>query len=110
MLTYSILYVVLVLGVAAILSWPLGRYMKWAMDPATAEAGSAGGFTRAFQALGGSFTRAPQDWKRYMVALLAKPKSRSGAVSIKRCDAMSPDSDKPKQSFGLAVLSFWAQN
>jgi K+-transporting ATPase ATPase A chain len=68
MLIYATLHVVLVLGGAAALSWPLGRYMKWAMDPAK---DAAGGFTGAFEAVGGSLTREPQDWKRYVLAMLA---------------------------------------
>jgi len=71
MLLYATQYVVLVLGGAAVLSWPLGLYMKWAMDPNAADHGAAGGFTRAFQTIGGPFARAPQDWKQYLFALLA---------------------------------------
>jgi K+-transporting ATPase ATPase A chain len=70
MFTYATLYVILVLGGAALLSWPLGRYMKWAMDPDDPENGGAGTFTRVFQAVGGSITRASQDWKQYIMALL----------------------------------------
>jgi K+-transporting ATPase ATPase A chain len=71
MLTYAVLFVLLIVGGTAILSWPLGRYMKWAMDPDQPEAGEAGWFTRTFQAFGGAATRAPQDWKQYVVAMLA---------------------------------------
>jgi K+-transporting ATPase ATPase A chain len=49
------------------MSWPLGRYMKWAMDPDT----PVGGFTRTFWLVGGSFSRGEQDWKRYLLSLLA---------------------------------------
>ena len=66
-MAYSIFFVVLILAIAAILSWPLGRYMKWAIDPE----GAGAGFTRAFQLAGGPLARAPQDWKRYVFALLA---------------------------------------
>lgn len=69
MVTYAILFVVLIVGGTALLSWPLGRYMTWAMDPEPAEP-RAGGFTRLFQAVGGAVTRTPQDWKRYMLAIL----------------------------------------
>jgi K+-transporting ATPase ATPase A chain len=68
MFTYAVIFVVFIVGGAAILSWPLGRYMKWAMDP---NAEAASGFTGAFQAVGGSLTREPQDWKRYIFAMLA---------------------------------------
>jgi K+-transporting ATPase ATPase A chain len=68
---YPILFVLFIVGGAALLSWPLGRYMKWAMDPAAPETGAAGRFTGFFHAIGGSLARAPQDWKRYMLAMLA---------------------------------------
>ncbi|HEY7459660.1 MAG TPA: potassium-transporting ATPase subunit KdpA [Xanthobacteraceae bacterium] len=70
MLTYAILFVVLIVGGTALLSWPLGRYMKWAMDPDPSAAGSAR-FTRLFQLCGGAVSRPSQDWKRYMLAMLA---------------------------------------
>jgi K+-transporting ATPase ATPase A chain len=70
MFGYSLLFVVFIVGGAALLSWPLGRYMTWAMDP-DARDGRAADFTGLFQGIGGAITRAPQDWKQYMIALLA---------------------------------------
>jgi K+-transporting ATPase ATPase A chain len=70
MFVYAVLFVVLIVGGTALLSWPLGRYMKWAMDPDAPGVGAADGFTRTFQAFGGSITRAQQDWKAYMVSML----------------------------------------
>lgn len=67
----AIILVALIVGGAALLSWPLGRYMQWAMDPADPSAGLAGWKTRAFQAIGGGAARTDQDWKRYLFALLA---------------------------------------
>ncbi len=49
---YAILFVVFIVGGTALLSWPLGRYMKWAMDPAE-PAGSPSGWTRTFRSIGG---------------------------------------------------------
>jgi K+-transporting ATPase ATPase A chain len=66
----AILYVALILGGTTLLSWPLGRYMKWAMDPASPESGLAGRLQRAFTFFGGSLMREPQGWKRYTVSLL----------------------------------------
>jgi K+-transporting ATPase ATPase A chain len=66
---YAILFVVFIVGTTALLSWPLGRYMKWAMDPDASDSG-AGRFTRAFQFVGGPLTRTGQDWKRYMLSML----------------------------------------
>ncbi|WP_174802887.1 potassium-transporting ATPase subunit KdpA [Martelella limonii] len=68
MFIQSIIFVVLVVGGTALVSWPLGRYMKWAMDP---NRGEAGGFTRLFQSIGGATCIQDQNWKRYMVAMLA---------------------------------------
>ncbi|MEB2844374.1 potassium-transporting ATPase subunit KdpA [Endobacterium cereale] len=68
-MTQAILFVVFILAGTALLSWPLGRYMSWAMDPARGQ-GGANGFTAIFQAIGGSVTRRDQDWKRYVVSLL----------------------------------------
>jgi len=68
-MTQAILFVFFILGGTALLSWPLGRYMHWAMDPANGQ-GNPNGFTRLFQNIGGSLTRPEQDWKRYVVSLL----------------------------------------
>ncbi|HEY7800184.1 MAG TPA: potassium-transporting ATPase subunit KdpA, partial [Hyphomonadaceae bacterium] len=62
----SLLFVLLIVGGAAVLSWPLGRYMKWVMDP-----DAPGKATRLFQSVGGAMTQSNQDWKRYAFALLA---------------------------------------
>jgi potassium-transporting ATPase potassium-binding subunit len=70
MVMYAVLFVVFIIGTTAVMSWPLGRYMKWAMDPNAPDTGTAGQFTRAFQFVAGAITRAAQDWKRYMVSLL----------------------------------------
>ncbi|TIO08619.1 MAG: potassium-transporting ATPase subunit A [Mesorhizobium sp.] len=64
------LFVVFIVGGTALLSWPLGRYMKWAMDPDAPDVGAAGRFNVIFQAFGGSITRAQQDWQRYLIAML----------------------------------------
>ncbi|MCA0964632.1 potassium-transporting ATPase subunit KdpA [Salipiger bermudensis] len=57
--------ILLIVGGTALLSLPLGAYMKWAMDPAP---GQAMRWTGLFRTLGGS--SAEQDWKRYLVTLL----------------------------------------
>lgn len=67
----AIIFVTLVVGGTAVLSWPLGRYMKWAMDPGSSAGGLAGWHARAFQLIGGRLIGAPQDWKQYMVAMLS---------------------------------------
>ena len=71
MMIQSVLFVVLVVGGTALLSWPLGSYMKWAMDPADPSAGIAGAKTRSMRILAGPAAALDQDWKRYMLAMLA---------------------------------------
>lgn len=71
MLIQSVLFVGFIVGGTALISWPLGRYMQWAMDPADPTSGIAGWKTRAIQIVGGPLARQSQDWKRYMFAMLA---------------------------------------
>ena len=59
------LFVLLVVGGTALLSWPLGRYMTWAMDPAQSNQA-----TRWLGTIAGPFTGQTQDWKRYMLSML----------------------------------------
>jgi potassium-transporting ATPase potassium-binding subunit len=66
----DVLFVTLIVGGTALLAWPLGRYMTWAMDPPLA-GGRTDGWTETFQRIGGPLARASHDWKQYMVALLA---------------------------------------
>ena len=70
MFGYALMFVVLIVGGSALLSWPLGRYMKWAMDPDVLEV-RGGRFTRIFQAVGGPIAEKAQDWKQYLFSMLA---------------------------------------
>ena len=63
----AFLFIVLIVGLSAVLSWPLGRYLKWAMDP---ELGQASFFDRLFHMFGGRFTNQAQNWKQYSLSLL----------------------------------------
>lgn len=65
-----IVFVALIVGGTAALSWPLGRYMAWAMSPDDS-APKARTWTDLFCRVGGSATRTSQNWKQYCVALLA---------------------------------------
>ncbi len=65
-----ILLIALIVGGTAFLSRPLGRYMKWAMDPDEPGGGLAGKFNRLFHLLGGRFMGERQEWKQYLISLL----------------------------------------
>src|SRR5262245_41077374 len=62
----ALVFILLVVGGAALLSWPLGAYMKAVMDP-----GTPGATTNFLQSVGGPLPRANQDWKQYVFAMLA---------------------------------------
>ncbi len=66
----AVLLIACIVGTTVILSWPLGRYMKWAMDPDPEANGFTGRFNRLFGLLGGPFTRESQTWKPYTVSML----------------------------------------
>lgn len=66
----AILFIALIVGGTAILSWPLGRYMKWAMDPTPTPGSLAGKFDRLFHFFGGRFTGESQNWRQYIVSML----------------------------------------
>src|SRR5262249_13837967 len=64
----ALLLVALILGGTAALSWPLGRYLRWAGPPPPAAL--AGRFARLFLRLGGRRCRQAQDWRQYVLAML----------------------------------------
>jgi K+-transporting ATPase ATPase A chain len=66
----AIFFITLIVGGAALLSWPLGRYMKWAMDPDPTAGGAAGRFDRLFHWFGGRLSHQGQNWKQYAIAML----------------------------------------
>jgi K+-transporting ATPase ATPase A chain len=59
-----------IVGGTALLSWPLGGYLKWAMDPNPMTGGWSERFDRLFGRLGGRFTHEPQNWKQYVFSML----------------------------------------
>ena len=59
------LVVAVIVGGSAILSLPLGAYMKWAMDP---EGAQGAGWTALFERVGGS--AGGQGWTGYLVTML----------------------------------------
>ncbi len=67
----SLLLPALVLAATAALSWPLGRYLTWAMEPPEPPPSPKGPRAR-FEALVGRLAGggAPQGWKRYALSML----------------------------------------
>jgi len=65
----AIFLIAVIVGGTALLSIPLGRYMRWAMDPLP---GSARGqsWTGLFERVGGPLAKKDQDWKAYLLAML----------------------------------------
>ncbi len=64
----SVVYLFFVSGLIVVLSWPLGRYMKWVFDP---ERGAEQGrLHRLVDAAGGGSAAREQSWKRYLASML----------------------------------------
>src|SRR5688572_18747819 len=65
----AIFLIAVIVGGTALLSIPLGRYMRWAMDPLP---GSARGqsWTNLFERVGGPLAKKEQDWKAYLLLML----------------------------------------
>lgn len=77
----AVLLVVIVVGGAALLSWPLGRYLAWAMDPPAGDARAErlrGGLVRL---LGPGAVKG-QGWKAYLGQLLAFNAAMFGFVFL----------------------------
>src|SRR5262245_39632211 len=66
----TILFIVFIIGGAALLSWPVGNYMKWAMDPEPSDGSRTGRFDGLFHWFGGGLTRPQQNWKQYTISML----------------------------------------
>ena len=60
---------ILTIGLTLVLAWPLGRYMRWAMDPAELGPGRRA-YEHLCEHLLGRYTAADQDWKRYVLSML----------------------------------------
>ena len=66
----AIVFIILIVGASAALSWPLGRYMTWAMDPGSGAGSWRQRLDRLFERTTGKLGREQQTWKPYMVAML----------------------------------------
>ncbi|MFZ1983668.1 MAG: potassium-transporting ATPase subunit KdpA [Desulfatitalea sp.] len=66
----AILFIILIVGTAAFLSWPLSRAMTWAMQPAEPIGGFRQNIELFFRKAGGPAVAADQEWKAYLLSLL----------------------------------------
>ena len=60
---------ILIVGLTLGLAWPLGRYMRWAMDPVELDPRRRA-FEHLCERLLGRFATASQDWKHYVLSML----------------------------------------
>jgi len=60
---------ILVIGAALALSWPLGRYLRWAMDPVSPGSRRLA-YERAIGRILGRYATEEQGWLRYVVSIL----------------------------------------
>ncbi len=65
----AVAFVTLIVGGTALLSWPLGHYMKWAVDPA-GPGPRRQSLERIFTAIAGPGGRSQQGWKQYALTML----------------------------------------
>ena len=66
----SVLFITLILGIAAMLSWPLAKGMLWAMHPGDNIGGFRQRIESLFQWAGGRAVSKDQNWKEYALSLL----------------------------------------
>lgn len=63
-------FIVLIIGGSALLAWPVGRYLKWAMDPEPGRHALRDRLDRIFIAIGGRGLSRNQAWKQYALVML----------------------------------------
>lgn len=66
----SIVFITFILGIAVLLSWPLGRAMTWAMNPGDKVDGFRGGAEKLFEKAAGKVIARAQTWKEYVLSML----------------------------------------
>lgn len=66
----AVYLVILIIGGSAALSWPLGRYLKWAMDSSPPTGGLRGRIERCFQRISGGSAAGRGTWRHYAGTLL----------------------------------------
>lgn len=60
---------ILIMGLTLVLAWPLGRYMRWAMDPVSAGSRRLA-YEHRCERLLGRFVGVKQNWKQYVASML----------------------------------------
>ena len=66
----SILFIITILAISALLSWPLGNAMTWAMNPRETAGAFRSRMETVFRKFGGRITDEEQNWKRYCLSML----------------------------------------
>jgi K+-transporting ATPase ATPase A chain len=66
-----ILFLALVVAGTVLLSWPVGLYMKWALDPTEGRGPARRRLEGVLERIAGKLGQEQQGWKRYAFALLA---------------------------------------
>ncbi len=66
----ALLFIALMVCSTTLLSWPLGKYMKWAMDPPEANHRLSNWKNRVFKFIGGKCLGEEQHWHQYLVSML----------------------------------------
>ncbi|SPD73206.1 potassium translocating ATPase, subunit A [uncultured Desulfobacterium sp.] len=66
----STLLILLILGAAALLSWPAAKWMTWAMSPPQKGTGFRYSTESVFLRIGGQTAARDQNWKEYTLSLL----------------------------------------
>lgn len=66
----SILFILLILGGSALLSWPVSKGMIWAMNSPQKNVGFRHGVELVFQKIVGQFVIQDQNWRQYALSML----------------------------------------
>lgn len=65
----NLFFPVMIIGILILLSWPLGRYMHWAMDPGEIT-GTRRGYERVCTKIMGGFSEESHSWGGYIKSML----------------------------------------
>ncbi|MFH0727464.1 MAG: potassium-transporting ATPase subunit KdpA [Pseudomonadota bacterium] len=66
----SIQFIILILGLATLLSWPVSKGMSWAMNSPPEVTGFRHGLESVFHKLCGRWITVEQNWKQYVLSML----------------------------------------